>query len=154
MSELLRPHVAETTQQPDIRIVAHFQGNIGLFLRMSTSRIGAWLGLFALLMLFAGPLLTQAQNLDLMSALTQVQAELSCHSDDSAQVPAEQVPFSHVDCGYCQLVTHFAAVPVPASGFSVPFSAPAPDFHIALDDAVLSAQLLPPPRAPPQSIPV
>lgn len=120
---------------------------------MSTSRLGAWLGIFALLMLFAGPLLTQAKNLELTSALAQVQSELSCHSDDSAQGPAEQAPLSHVECGYCQLVAHFAAVPMPAPGLPVLFAAPVPGLPVAVDAACLSAQLLPPPRAPPQLIP-
>lgn len=118
--------------------------------RMSTSRLGAWLGIFALLMLFAGPLLTQAQNLDLASALAQVQSELSCHSDDSAHGAAEQAPLSHVECGYCQLAAHFAAVPAP--GLPVLLAAPAPSLPAAVDAACLSAQLLPPPRAPPQPI--
>lgn len=120
--------------------------------RMSTSRLGAWLGIFALLMLFAGPLLTQAQNLDLASALAQVQSELSCHSDDSAPGPDKQAPLSHVECGYCQLAAHFAAVPVPAPGLPVLLAAPVPSLPAAVDAACFGAQLLPPPRAPPQPI--
>lgn len=119
---------------------------------MSTSRLGAWLGLFALLMLFAGPLATQAQNLDLASALAQVQSELSCHADDSAPGAAEQTPQSHVECGYCQLAAHFAALPMLAPGLPVLLAAPVPSLPAAVDAACLSAQLLPPPRAPPQPI--
>ncbi len=119
---------------------------------MSTSRLGAWLGLFALLMLFAGPLLTQAQNLDLASALAHVQNELSCHTDGSAPGAAEQAPLSHAECGYCQLAAHFAAVPMPAPGLPALLAAPAPILPAAVDAACLRAQLLPPPRAPPQPI--
>lgn len=122
--------------------------------RMSTSRLGAWLGIFALLMLFAGPLLTQAQNLDLASALAKVQSELSCHSGDSAPGAAEQAPLPHVECGYCQLAAHFAAVPMPPPGLPVLFAAPAPNDSAAVDAARLCAQLLPPSRAPPQPITV
>lgn len=120
--------------------------------RMSTSRLGAWLGLFALLMLFAGPLLTQAQNLDLASALAQVQSELSCHSDDAAPKADEQAPLPHLECGYCQLAAHFAALPMLPPGLPARLAAPAPSLPAAVDAARHAAQLLPPPRAPPQPI--
>lgn len=118
---------------------------------MSTSRLGAWLGLFALLMLFAGPLLTQAQNLQLASALAQVQSELSCHADSK---PAKPAPVAHVECGYCQLAAHFAALPALLPALPAMTGAALTLLPPRQQLAYARAQLLPPPRAPPQSIPV
>lgn len=112
-------------------------------------RLAAWLGLFAMLMAFAGPLYSQLRALDSLPLALAIDLEtLHCaegqtlpqHSEDD-QGPPEWVQCLE-QCGYCNLLASSPALP-PAVQLALP--APSGVVH----------QFLPPrqslPQAPPAS---
>ncbi|MDY7563191.1 DUF2946 domain-containing protein [Pseudomonas sp. 10B1] len=82
---------------------------------------GAWLSLFAMLMIFIGPLISQAMPMDQhagmsMSASMSMPASVdkaieapSCHSAEHASVATDHVIWAK--CGYCTLLFSCPALP-------------------------------------------
>lgn len=118
-------------------------------IRQGRMRLAAWLGLFALLMAFAGPLFSQLRALDsLPLTLIDLQA-LHCAEGQSlpgSLLADDQGPPQWVQgleqCGYCNLLAHTPSLP-PSLQLTLP--APSSQVH----------QYLPPaqslPQAPPAS---
>ncbi|MBV2133920.1 DUF2946 domain-containing protein [Pseudomonas sp. MAP12] len=113
-------------------------------------RLAAWLGLFAMLMAFAGPLYSQLRALDSLRLSLAIDLEtLHCAAEQQSlsgapldqQSPAEWVQ-SLEQCGYCNLLAHTPSLPP-----SLQLALPAPSSHVH--------QYLPPseslPQAPPAS---
>jgi hypothetical protein len=80
---------------------------------------GAWLSLFAMLMIFIGPLISQAMPMDQhvgmsmsMSASMDMAADApSCHGAEQAQTPVATDHVIWAKCGYCTLLFSCPAVP-------------------------------------------
>ncbi|WP_297835527.1 DUF2946 domain-containing protein [Pseudomonas sp.] len=84
---------------------------------------GAWLSLFAMLMIFIGPLISQAMPMDHhvgmsmsasmdMTAPTDMTADApSCHGAEQAQTSVAADHVIWAKCGYCTLLFSFPAVP-------------------------------------------
>lgn len=119
-------------------------------IRQGRMRLAAWLGLFAMLMAFAGPLYSQLRALDsLRLSLAIDLGALHCAAEQQSlpghladdQGPAEWVQ-SLEQCGYCNLLAHTPSLPP-----SLQLALPAPSSHVH--------QYLPPseslPQAPPAS---
>lgn len=109
-------------------------------------RLAAWLGLFAMLMAFAGPLYSQLRALDTL-ALSQLIDLDALHCGEGQGPPADGPPawVQHLDqCGYCSLLA--GSPPLPAT---LQLALPPP--------SSLVHQYLPPaqnlPQAPPASRP-
>lgn len=122
---------------------------------------GAWLSLFAMLMIFVGPLISQAMPMDQhagmdmpmsMPASMDMSADSpSCHSND--QVATDHVIWAK--CGYCSLL--FSCPALPQALTFIPSSPPKPsDFFIVAAQQGHARQTTFPnarTRAPPLSIP-
>lgn len=114
-------------------------------IRQGRMRLAAWLGLFAMLMAFAGPLYSQLRALDSLRLSLAIDLEaLHCAAEQpflDDQGPAEWVQ-SLEQCGYCNLLAHTPSLPP-----SLQLALPAPSSHVH--------QYLPPseslPQAPPAS---
>jgi len=112
-------------------------------------RLAAWLGLFAMLMAFAGPLFSQLRALDSLPLALAIDLE-TLHCGEGQAMPGhaaeDQGPPEWVQCleqcGYCNLLASSPALP-PALQLALP--APSSVVH----------QYLPPlqslPQAPPAS---
>lgn len=105
-------------------------------------RLAAWLGLFAMLMAFAGPLFSQLRALDSLPLTLAIDLQaLHCAEGHS---PEDQGPPQWVQgleqCGYCNLLAHNPPVP-PTLQLDLP--APSSVVH----------QYLPPRQSLPQAPP-
>lgn len=107
-------------------------------------RLAAWLGLFAMLMAFAGPLYSQLRALDSVALSLAIDLNaLHCGEGDSlaSDGPPEWVQCLE-QCGYCNLLAGTPALP-PTLQLALP--APSSNVHQYLP----SRQSLP--QAPPAS---
>ncbi|PPS63524.1 DUF2946 domain-containing protein [Pseudomonas sp. BRM28] len=71
---------------------------------------GSWLSLFAMLMIFIGPLVSQSMPMDHRASMPGMDMAMDCHSGSHASSPAAL----HViweKCGYCSLFFHCPALP-------------------------------------------
>jgi len=116
-------------------------------IRQGRMRLAAWLGLFAMLMAFAGPLFSQLRALNsLPLTLIDLQAlhcaegqSLPGHLLDDEQGPPHWVQGLE-QCGYCNLLAHSPSL-LPAVALALP--APSSQVH----------QFLPPAQSLPQAPP-
>ncbi|MGA4633560.1 DUF2946 domain-containing protein [Pseudomonas solani] len=80
--------------------------------RHTTNRSGAWLGLLAMLLVFAGPLLSQARSLD-RQGVPDWMGELAC-SAEHGTVQKAPGQLDHeaawAKCGYCTLLLNCPAL--------------------------------------------
>ncbi|MDD0977379.1 DUF2946 domain-containing protein [Pseudomonas fontis] len=87
---------------------------------------GSWLSLFAMLMIFIGPLVSQSMPMDHRAAMPGMSMASSmdmgsaaeCHGDSHASGSQGGDPSLHViweKCGYCSLFFHCPALPQPLS---------------------------------------
>ncbi|MGY2293311.1 DUF2946 domain-containing protein [Pseudomonas sp. SDO528_S397] len=85
---------------------------------------GSWISLFAMLMIFIGPLISQAMPMDHHAGMTMDGAmEMAMDAPDEHQHPAEH----HViweKCGYCSLL--FSCPALPGSVAFITLGAPPP----------------------------
>lgn len=79
-----------------------------------------WLALFAMLMVFAGPLISQAQRLMAMPASSETSAAYSMpmhlHGEEKVGTAAATPFVAHIDmaaCGYCELFLHAPGLEPP-----------------------------------------
>jgi hypothetical protein len=73
---------------------------------------GSWLSLFAMLMIFIGPLVSQSMPMDHRASMPGM--DMDCHSGSHASSPADNPAALHViweKCGYCSLFFHCPALP-------------------------------------------
>lgn len=105
-------------------------------------RLAAWLGLFAMLMAFAGPLYSQLRALDSLQLSQAIDLE-ALHCGEGHALPDDGPPawVEHLaQCGYCELLAGN-----PPLATSVPLALPAPSSVVH--------QFLPPRQALPQAPP-
>lgn len=75
---------------------------------------GSWLSLFAMLMIFIGPLVSQSMPMDHRASMPSMDMAMDCHSGSHASSPADNPAALHViweKCGYCSLFFHCPALP-------------------------------------------
>ena len=77
---------------------------------------GSWLSLFAMLMIFIGPLVSQSMPMDHRASMPgmDMRTGMECHSESHASSPADNTAALHViweKCGYCSLFFHCPALP-------------------------------------------
>ncbi|CAN7735401.1 DUF2946 domain-containing protein [Aquipseudomonas alcaligenes] len=80
--------------------------------RHTTIRSGAWLGLLAMLLVFAGPLLSQARSLD-RQGVPDWMGELACSAEQGTAQKAPGQPgheAAWAKCGYCTLLLNCPAL--------------------------------------------
>ena len=86
---------------------------------------GSWISLFAMLMIFIGPLISQAMPMDHHASMSMTMDMPNCHGEPAqhSKAPDEH----HVlweKCGYCSLL--FSCPALPGSVSFVPLGAPPP----------------------------
>ena len=117
-------------------------------IRQGRMRLAAWLGLFAMLMAFAGPLYSQLRALDSVRLAQAIDLQaLHCgaeHQTLPVFAPEHKGPPDWVQgleqCGYCNLLAHSPSL-LPAVALALP--APSSQVH----------QFLPPAQSLPQAPP-
>lgn len=78
---------------------------------------GSWLSLFAMLMIFIGPLISQSMPMDHRASMPpgmEMGMEMACHEGAQATSAHKASPSLHVlweKCGYCSLFFHCPALP-------------------------------------------
>lgn len=99
---------------------------------------GSWISLFAMLMIFIGPLISQAMPMDHAASMamspSMVMEEPGCHGE-AADAAHHEAPAEHhvlwEKCGYCSLLFNCPAL--PQSLFSATFAAPPPHAFITAE---------------------
>lgn len=74
---------------------------------------GSWLSLFAMLMIFIGPLVSQSMPMDHRAAMPGMDMAMDCHTDShaSSQTDTQALHVVWEKCGYCSLFFHCPALP-------------------------------------------
>ncbi len=91
---------------------------------------GSWISLFAMLMIFIGPLISQAMPMDHHASMSMTMDMPNCHGEPAqhSKAPDEH----HVlweKCGYCTLL--FSCPALPGAVDLVVFDTPAPKTYLA-----------------------
>ncbi|MDH4558835.1 DUF2946 domain-containing protein [Pseudomonas sp. BN417] len=120
-----------------------------------TRQRGAWLGLLAMLLVFVGPLVSQAQAMG-QAEVPHWMGELACSAEDGTQSGQPAMPgheLSWAKCGYCTLLFNSPALsPAALHGLALgdlasPQAAPAPQAGHAAQTVFPGALTRAPPTA-------
>ncbi|WP_370623256.1 DUF2946 domain-containing protein [Pseudomonas extremaustralis] len=83
---------------------------------------GSWISLFAMLMIFIGPLISQAMPMDHHAGMSMDMP--SCHGEPQPKKSPDEHHVLWEKCGYCSLL--FSCPALPGSVSCVPLGAPPP----------------------------
>lgn len=104
------------------------RGRFGQTTRPQRRRVGGgWLSLFAMWMIFVGPLVSQSMPMDHHAGMNMPMAEVHHHAGKGHDAPGDdgQLHALWEKCGYCSLLFNCPALPETLSPLTIGATAPA-----------------------------